>query len=70
MVASAAFAEFLKEQLAPLGPVTLRLMFGKTGVSREGVMLGTPSISAGTAVRRAARTHRLGAGGDGDRRFR
>jgi DNA transformation protein len=50
MVASAAFAEFLKEQLAPLGPVTLRLMFGKTGVSREGVMLGTPSISAWTTA--------------------
>jgi DNA transformation protein len=40
MVASAAFAEFLKEQLAPIGPVTLRCMFGKTGVFCEGVMLG------------------------------
>jgi DNA transformation protein len=40
MVASAAFAEFLREQLAPLGQVTLRKMFGKTGVFCDGVMLG------------------------------
>jgi DNA transformation protein and related proteins len=39
MVASDSFAEFLREQLAPLGPVTLRRMFGKTGVFCGGVML-------------------------------
>ncbi len=40
MVASDSFAEFLKEQLAPLGHVTMRRMFGKTGVFCDGVMLG------------------------------
>lgn len=40
MVASESFAEFLREQLAPLGHVTLRRMFGKTGVFCDGVMLG------------------------------
>ena len=40
MVASDAFAEFLREQLAPLGRLTMRRMFGKTGVFCDGVMLG------------------------------
>jgi DNA transformation protein and related proteins len=40
MVASETYAEFLREQLAPLGRVTLRGMFGKTGVFCDGVMLG------------------------------
>ncbi len=40
MVASAGFAEFLREQLAPLGRVTMRRMFGKTGVFCDGVMFG------------------------------
>lgn len=40
MVASDGFAEFLQEQLAPLGRITLRRMFGKTGVFCDGVMLG------------------------------
>jgi DNA transformation protein len=40
MVASDGFAEFLREQLAPLGRVTMRRMFGKTGVFCDGVMLG------------------------------
>jgi DNA transformation protein len=40
MVASATYAEFLREQLAPLGRVTLRRMFGKTGVFCDGVMFG------------------------------
>jgi len=40
MVASDSFAEFLREQLAPLGRVTMRRMFGKTGVFCDGVMLG------------------------------
>lgn len=40
MVASASFTEFLREQLAPLGHLTMRRMFGKTGVFCDGVMLG------------------------------
>lgn len=43
MVASDDFAEFLREQLAPLGRVTMRRMFGKTGVFCNGVMLGMVS---------------------------
>jgi len=40
MVASDSFAEFLREQLAPLGHITMRRMFGKTGVFCDGLMLG------------------------------
>jgi DNA transformation protein len=40
MVASDSYAEFLRELLAPLGRVTLRRMFGKTGVFCDGVMFG------------------------------
>jgi DNA transformation protein len=40
VVASDGFAEFLRDQLAPLGRVTMRRMFGKTGVFCDGVMLG------------------------------
>ena len=40
MVASDSFAEFLRELLAPLGRVTMRRMFGKTGVFCDGLMLG------------------------------
>ncbi|WOH65536.1 TfoX/Sxy family protein [Bradyrhizobium sp. BWA-3-5] len=40
MVASESFAEFLREQLAPLGGITMRRMFGKTGVFCDGVMFG------------------------------
>jgi DNA transformation protein len=40
MAASDSFAEFLREQLAPLGRVTMRRMFGKTGVFCNGLMLG------------------------------
>jgi len=40
MVASSTFAEFLREQLAPLGRITMRRMFGKTGVFCDGFMLG------------------------------
>ena len=40
MVASDSFADFLREQLAPLGRVTMRRMFGKTGVFCDGLMLG------------------------------
>ena len=38
MVASDSFADFLREQFAPLGHVTLRRMFGKTGVFCDGLM--------------------------------
>ncbi len=40
MVASDTFAEFLREQLVPLGRLTMRRMFGKTGVFCDGVMFG------------------------------
>ena len=40
MVAYDGFAEFLCEQLASLGRLTMRRMFGKTGVFCDGVMLG------------------------------
>jgi DNA transformation protein len=40
MVASDSFGAFLREQLAPLGRVSLRRMFGKTGVFCDGVMFG------------------------------
>jgi DNA transformation protein len=40
MVASEGFAEFLREQLVPLGRITMRPMFGKTGVFCDGFMLG------------------------------
>lgn len=40
MVASGSFAEFLREQFAPLGRITMRRMFGKTGVFCDGLMLG------------------------------
>src|SRR3977135_36557 len=38
MVASDTYADFLREQLAPLGRLSLRRMFGKTGVFCDGVM--------------------------------
>ena len=40
MVASGSFAEFVCDQLAPLGRITIRRMFGKCGVFCDGVMLG------------------------------
>ena len=40
MVASDGFADFLRDQLGSLGRVTLRRMFGKTGVFFVGLMLG------------------------------
>jgi DNA transformation protein len=40
MVAGDSFTEFLCEQLAPLGRVTMRRMFGKTGVFCQGLMFG------------------------------
>jgi DNA transformation protein len=38
MVASNSFAEFLREQLDPLGRVSIRRMFGKSGVFCDGLM--------------------------------
>ncbi|MBR0679105.1 TfoX/Sxy family protein [Roseomonas eburnea] len=43
MVASDSFAAFLREQLAPLGRLTMRRMFGKSGVFCEGAMLAMVS---------------------------
>jgi DNA transformation protein and related proteins len=40
MVASDTFADFLREQLVPLGSITMRRMFGKTGVFCDGLMFG------------------------------
>ena len=40
MVASDSFGGFLREQLASLGHITMRRMFGKTGVFCDGLMLG------------------------------
>ena len=40
MVASDRFADFLRDQLAPLGRIAMRRMFGKTGVFCDGFMLG------------------------------
>src|SRR5712691_12791369 len=40
MVASETYADFLREQLAPLGRLSLRRMFGKTGVFCDGLMFG------------------------------
>ena len=40
MVASDSFAEFLRDELAPLGHITMRRMFGKTGVFCDSVMFG------------------------------
>ena len=40
MVASEGFAEFLRDQLGALGHITLRRMFGKSGVFCDGLMLG------------------------------
>jgi DNA transformation protein and related proteins len=40
MVASDSFAEFLREQFAPLGHITMRGMFGTTGVFCDGLMFG------------------------------
>jgi DNA transformation protein len=43
MTASPSFAEFLREQLAPLGHVTVRRMFGGAGVFCDGLMFGIVS---------------------------
>ena len=43
MVATSAYADFLRDQLAPLGHIAIRRMFGKSGVFCDGVMLGMVS---------------------------
>ncbi|CAN5706869.1 hypothetical protein BH09CHL1_BH09CHL1_10660 [soil metagenome] len=43
MVASDTFGEFLQEQFASLGRVSMRRMFGKTGVFCDGLMFGVVS---------------------------
>jgi len=43
MVASSEYAEFLHEQLALLGHITMRRMFGKTSVFCDGAMFGMVS---------------------------
>jgi DNA transformation protein len=43
MTVSDRFAEFLHDQLAPLGRVSMRRMFGKTGVFCNGLMFGMVS---------------------------
>ena len=40
MVASDGFAEFLRDRFASLGGITMRRMFGKTGVFCDGAMFG------------------------------
>ena len=46
MASSAGFLEFLAEQLAGLGPVSIRRMFGGTGVFADGVMFALVSDDA------------------------
>jgi DNA transformation protein len=43
MVPSDSFVEFLSEQLAPLGGVTMRRMFGATGVFCDGLLFAVVS---------------------------
>jgi DNA transformation protein len=38
MAASAEYLDFIKEQLAGFGPVTVRRMFGGAGIFRDGLM--------------------------------
>ena len=40
MVASDSFSEFLRDTLGPLGHISMRRMFGKTGLFCDGVMFG------------------------------
>ena len=43
MAAGGSFAEFLQDQLRPLGHVTVRRMFGGAGVYCDGLMFGLVS---------------------------
>jgi DNA transformation protein len=40
MAARDSFIDFLRDQIAPLGPIAPRRMFGATGLFCEGVMFG------------------------------
>jgi DNA transformation protein and related proteins len=40
VAASAGFLDFLKEQMAGFGPVTVRRMFGGAGLYHDGLMFG------------------------------
>lgn len=40
MAVSPGFAEFLRDVLSPVGPVSIRNMFGGAGVYLDGVMFG------------------------------
>lgn len=40
MAVSPEYKEFLQDQFAPFGPVTIRPMFGGAGIFRGGVMFG------------------------------
>jgi TfoX N-terminal domain len=51
MVVSDTFTEFLREQLAPLGRVTMRRMFGKAGAFCDGLMFGMVAFSRNVAPR-------------------
>jgi DNA transformation protein len=46
MAASDGFIEFLRDQLAALGPIATRRMFGVTGLFCEGVMFGVMAEDA------------------------
>ena len=46
MTASDSFQEWLSEELSPLGRISVRRMFGKTGVFCDGLMLGLVSDDA------------------------
>jgi DNA transformation protein len=56
MAINAEFAAFLRDQLAPFGPVAIRPMFGGAGIFRDDVMFGliakdTLYLKAGDANR-------------------
>ncbi|OWJ64680.1 TfoX/Sxy family protein [Inquilinus limosus] len=46
MAARNSFIDFLRDQIAPLGPITPRRMFGATGLFCEGVMFGVVAEDA------------------------
>lgn len=46
MAARDSFIDFLRDQIAPLGPIAPRRMFGVTGLFCEGVMFGVVAEDA------------------------
>jgi DNA transformation protein len=46
MAARDSFIDFLRDQIAPLGPIAPRRMFGATGLFCEGVMFGVVAEDA------------------------